>query len=116
MKNDEENIIDKFLNRYDMINNYSGNYQKIYKKPSKIKSIIGFISSLALLLILIRFFVFKLIYFMMLIPVILVFIYYAVNLFTKKGIGMPTFVQYKEDLEVENKATTKNEGTYRVDR
>ncbi len=97
MKNKDNNIIDKFLAHYDNMNAINENieYQKVYKKPSRFKCIVGFIFSLLCFIFLIAFFVFKVMYFVILLFNILILAYYAINLFTEKGIGLPKMVPVK---------------------
>ncbi len=110
MDNNEKNIVDKFLDGYEYANSERKCYKRVYQKPSKIKAIIGFIFSLIFFIILIRLFVFKILYFIILIGDIVVCSYYGINLFTKKGIGLPKTVEVIVDEEV----SQKNEDIYKV--
>lgn len=111
MNNNERNVVDKFLDGYEYANNEKIVYKRVYQRPSKIKSIFGFIFCLIFFIILIRFFVFKLLYFVILLFDIAVLSYYAINLFTKNGIGLPKTIEVKEEVE---EATKEHEDTYRV--
>lgn len=97
MENKEKNIIDKFLDRYEDINNSNIRYKKVYQRPSKFKSLMGFIFSLFVLIILLSMFVFKLLYLILVIGVILTSLYYGINLFTKKGIGLPKSIPVEDE-------------------
>lgn len=110
MDNNEKNIVDRFLDGYEYANSEKTCYKRVYQKPSKIKSIIGFIFSLIFLIILIRLFVFKILYFVILIGDLAVCSYYGINLFTKKGIGLPKTIEVIVDEEV----SQKNEDIYKV--
>lgn len=96
MDNKDRNIIDKFLDNYEKQNDSNLVYKRVYVKPSKFKTIIGFIFSFGFLIILIRFFTRKPFYFVLLIGDILAFIYYSLNLFTKKGLPLPKTVAVEE--------------------
>lgn len=97
MNNKERNIIDKFLDSYEKSSNTKKSYVKIYQRPSKLKSLLGFIFSLLCFIVLIRLFVFKVLYFVILIFNLLILLFYSINLFTEKGIGIPKNIEVKED-------------------
>ncbi len=103
---DDKNIIDKFLEGYTVANRNVSNttYKKSYQKPSKFKCIFGFIFSLIVFIILIRVFRTSILFFFILIGDLLCLIFYGVNLFTKKGIGIPKYVKdNKEDYDKKHK-------------
>lgn len=121
MKNNNTNIIDKFLSKYEEMNNSSNSsYRRVYTKPTKMKSICGFAFSLLLFIFLIRLFVFKLQYFIFLIVDLLVLAYYGLNLFTKNGFPLPSFIHINNEENESNPSvttsTTNNEKTYRIDK
>lgn len=121
MDNKEPNILDKFLNKYDELNTNRKSYQRIYKKPSKLKCITGLLFSVICFIFLIKLFVFKFFYFVFLIADLLIVSYYGINLFTEKGFALPTTVaaqsdQPEQNNQEENITTTNNESTYRIDR
>ena len=74
-------------------------YEKVYYKPKKWKSVLGFIFSLIFLISLIYVFGLNVnIYFIILfIGVAVICAYYAINLFTKSGFLLPKFVEKKEE-------------------
>lgn len=78
-------------------------YERVYYKPQKWKSLIGFVFSLIFLGALLFVFSFNVnIYFIILfIGVVVVCAYYGINLFTKSGFLLPKFVLKKEDKNVE---------------
>lgn len=97
MENREKNIVDKFLDNYESISNNQVRYKRIYQRPSKFKSFVGFVFSVVLLIMLLFMFVFKLLYFVIIIGVSIAVIYFGVNLFTDKGIGLPKNVPVVEE-------------------
>lgn len=99
MNNKEKNILDKFLDGYESYSNNNVRYKKIYVKPKKSKCIVGFGFSCILLVILLFMFVFDLLYFVIFIGVLLNALYYGINLFTEKGIGMPKRVPVTDDID-----------------
>lgn len=108
MDKKDKNIVDKFLDLYEKEDNYR--YKKIYVRPSKFKSIVGFIFSLIFLILLFTLFTPKPIYFVLLLGDLLIVLYYGCNLFTKNGIGLPKKVLVYEDDE----EYTKKENRYKV--
>ena len=94
MKN---NIIDKFLQTYDSINQRNSRIEtrRIIKKPKKFESILGFGLSLMVLIILLRHVALSPngMFFVILIFDLLFLAYYGVNLFTKNGFGLPATIQ-----------------------
>ena len=99
MDNKDRNVLDRFLDNYEKQNESNIVYKKVYEKPSKGKTIIGFIFSLGFFIILIRHFLLKPFYFFFLIGDILVLIYYSLNLFTKKGFALPKTLAIKEEKD-----------------
>lgn len=121
MNNNDKNIFDKFLGYYDNLNNRNKIYQRVYKKPSKVKCIIGFIFSILFLIFLIRLFAFSFLYFFLLLADLLILAFYSLNLFTKKGLPLPTTIPVKQTeaqsiKENTEQATTNHEGIYRIDK
>ena len=92
MNDKEKNIIDKFLDSYEK-NNVEKKYVRVIVKPSKGKAIFGFIVSLILLIVLLTLFSLTFMYFLFLIGDLLIVIYYGINVFTEKGIGLPKTVE-----------------------
>lgn len=110
MDNNEKNIVDRFLDGYEYANSDRKYYKRVYQRPSKLKAIVGFGFSLIFFIILIRLFVFKLLYFVILLGDLAILAYYGINLFTKNGIGLPKTIEVIEQEE----ASQTNEDTYRV--
>ncbi len=88
--------IKKIFNIY--LNSEDKEYQRIYVKPDKLKMIISFILSLAILYILLFIMHFKIqyIYLTILIVDILVLIFSGINLFTKNGIPLPKYIEIEK--------------------
>lgn len=99
MDNKNKNVIDKFLDGYEDYNEQKVVYKKVYEKPSKFKTAVGFIFSFGFFILLIRFFLLKPFYFILLIGDILALIYFSLNLFTKKGFSLPKVIAVKEEKE-----------------
>ena len=97
-KKDNKNIIDKFLEGYAVANEDSKQnpYKRVYQRPSKFKSIVGFIFSALIMFFLIRIFQFNFMFFLIFIPDLIILIFYSINLFTKKGIAIPKYVRKDE--------------------
>jgi len=106
--NGNKNIVDKFLDAYESQNTKNVEYVRTFKRPSKVKSIFGFIVSLIFFVILIRLFTLQIVYFFLLIGDVLILIFYGINVFTKKGIGLPKMV-VKENENIENDIINKDE-------
>lgn len=111
-------IVDKFLDGYDKYSNKETELKKIYVKPTKFRSGIGFVFSTLFLILLLTVFTFSLVYFLLLIGSLSIAIYYGINLFTEKGIGLPRTVEvpvkYEEDRQEIEIDTTKKSGRYKV--
>ncbi len=108
MNDKNKNIVDKFLDIYDEQNSNGAQYQKIYVRPSKTASFIGFVVSLFIFIIILSIFSLNIMFFLMFFICLGVLLYYGINLFTKKGIGLPrTIVVPKkyEDIESDNDNT-----------
>lgn len=88
------NLFDKFLDRYDAYNerNRRIEYRRIIKKPPMFECVLGFGFSFLILVVLIIYFSPTKMYFVILIGDLLFLAYYGVNLFTKKGFGLPATV------------------------
>lgn len=102
MNDDKKNIIDKFLETYEYGNNNQNVYKRIYQRPTKFKSIVGFIFCLIILIVLIILFVPKVIYFVLVLGDLIILAFYGINVFTKKGIGLPKTVLVKQEEKVED--------------
>lgn len=99
--NQDKNHLDRFLEGLTTEGNKKVVYEKVYVRPSKFKSVIGFIMSLIVLIILIGLFTLSVMYFVLIIGDVLVFVFFAVNAFTEKGFGLPKTIGYvvEEDEE-----------------
>lgn len=93
--NDNKGVVDKFLDSYDNYNTKKNSTQLItvYVRPTKFKSIVGFLFSLIMFVLLLTMFSFNLIYFLMLFGSLGVAVYYGINLFTPNGIGIPKTIE-----------------------
>ena len=99
MDPNEKNVVDKFLDAYEDINNSRPKKVRVYKRPSKIKCILYFgMSVLILLFVLITIgFYLNLPFIIFLLVDIGVGAFYGYNLFSKNGIGLPTYENKYED-------------------
>lgn len=111
-------IVDKFLDGYDKYSNKETELKKIYVKPTKFRSVIGFVFSALFFILLLTVFTFSLVYFLLLIGSLSVAVYYGLNLFTEKGMGLPRTVEVpvnseenRQEIEID---TTKKSGRYKV--
>ena len=86
MKDGKKNLFDTFLEKYDEYSSKKNVDIETYYRPSKGKSIFGFIFCLIMLIILIGFFHLSIVYFVILIGVLICLTYYGLNAFTKKGL------------------------------
>lgn len=94
----DKNMLDIFLDNYGTEKKVK--YKRVYVKPDKNKCIRGFIFSLIFLIILLFIITFSFMYFLLLLGDLLIFLYYTINLFTERGIGLPKIVPYyEEDFE-----------------
>ena len=103
--NQGRNNLDRFLEGLTQEGNKKIYYEKVYERPSKARSIIGFIISLIVLIIIIGLFTLSVMYFVILIVNILLLVFFGVNTFTEKGIGLPKTIPYvieEEEPEVED--------------
>ena len=104
--NRDKNNLDLFLEGLTEEGRKKIVYEKTYVRPSKAKSIFGFILSLATLIILVGLLTFNVMYFVLLIGNILILIFFSINTFTEKGLGLPRTIAYvlddEEDKEEEN--------------
>ncbi len=107
MKNN--GLVDKFLDSYDSYNQKKGQTKivTVYVRPTKFKSIVGFIFCLIFFVLLITMFTFNLFYFLMLLGSLAATIYYGINLFTPNGIGLPK--SFEVPIEEENLQEDINE-------
>lgn len=98
-----KNIVDKFLDIYDEQNSNNVRYEKVYVRPSKLASFIGFVVSLFIFIIILSIFSFSFMYLLLFFLCLAVLIYYGINLFTKKGISLPrTIVVPGEQVDNES--------------
>jgi len=99
--NQDKNNLDRFLEGLTTEGNKKIHYEKIYVRPSKLKSVIGFIASLIFLIIMIGLFTLSVMYFVLLIGTVLILVFFSVNAFTEKGLGLPKTIAYVEEEEEE---------------
>lgn len=108
--NHEKNNLDRFLEGLTSEGNKKIAYDKVYERPSKAKSVIGFIISLIVLVILIGLFTLSVMYFVLIIGDVLLLVFFGVNAFTDKGIGLPKTIAYVvEDEEPEEEYDDQEE-------
>jgi len=107
-----ENGIDKILNKIDEVGNKNYQYVRVYNKPGKVKSAIGFVASLIFLIIMIGLFSLNVMYFVLLIGSILIMLFFGINLFTEKGIGIPKTIRYEVKPEEEVEEVPEEEEEY----
>ena len=90
-----KNKLDKLLDFYEESGKRKSNLKKIYYKPSSGRSIFGFFFSFLFLIIL--FFVFgfqwRFMYLLLLFGDGIILFYYSMNLFTKRGIYLPKYIE-----------------------
>ena len=93
MDPNEKNVVDKFLETYEDIGNNTTRKVRVYKRPSQVKCIIYFVLSVLIFLtIIIKIgFYLNLPFILFLLADIAVGAFYGYNLFSKKGIGLPTY-------------------------
>lgn len=98
MDDKNKNIIDKFLDAYDSANadSKTSSYKRVYFRPSKFKCIVGLIFSGLIMFVLLGIFSFNFMYLIIFLVDLLFLLYYGINLFTKKGIGIPRYVKRDE--------------------
>ncbi len=96
-----DNGIDKIINKIDEVGNKNYQYVRVYNKPGKVKSAIGFVAALIFFIIMIGLFSWNVMYFVMLIGSVLIMLFFGINLFTKKGFGIPKTVRYEIKPEEE---------------
>jgi hypothetical protein len=99
--NQEKNGIDKFIEGFNEGSKKKVVYERVYVRPTKIKSILGFIASLIFLVILVGLLTFNVMYFVLLIGNIIILIYFSINTFTEKGIGLPKTIAIPVEEEEE---------------
>lgn len=85
MKDGNKNVFDTFLEKYDEYSSRKHVDFEEYYRPSKTKSIFGFVFCLIFFLIILRLFTFSIVYFVIFFGVLICLLYYGVNLFTKNG-------------------------------
>lgn len=100
MNNKDKNIIDRFLDDYEAVDT-SKDYQKVYRKPSKGKSISLFIVCIIFLILLILFmgFSFNMVNIVLYGGDLVLIIYYGINAFTKKGFVLPKYEKIKKKIK-----------------
>jgi len=107
--NQDKNNLDRFLEGLTTEGNKKIHYEKTYVRPSKLKSVIGFVASLIFLIIMIGLFTLSVMYFVLLIGTVLVLVFFSVNVFTEKGLGLPKTIAYVEEDEEEEEEPIENE-------
>ena len=94
--------LDGFLDGIAEESNRKKEYVRVYERPSKVKSVLGFIAALVFLVILIGLFTFNVMYFVLLIVNILVLVYFGVNAFTVNGFSIgKTYIVNADEEEPE---------------
>lgn len=90
MKNE---LLDKVLDKLHDNNTSYVEYTKIYYRPTKVKSIVGFVISLLFFLILLSGAVYSSpLFWGVIIIDFIILLYYGINLFTKDGFLIPKYV------------------------
>lgn len=116
--NDNKRILDKFLDSYDKYTEKKTKLVRIYVVPTKIRSFFGFLFSGIFFILLLTMFNFNLVYFMLLLGSLSIAIYYGINLFTDKGIGLPRTVEVpvteEEETKIEDINFDKKSNRYKV--
>ena len=110
--NQDKNRLDMFLEGLTKEGNKKIIYEKVYIRPTKFKSIIGFIASLIFFIILLGLFTFSVMYFVLLIGNILILLFFSINTFTEKGIGLPKNIAYVVSEEEDNQGEEIDEDAY----
>lgn len=105
----DKGMVDKFLEAYDKHSNKKTEYRRIIVKPSKAKCIFGFLFSLVFFLIVLSLFSFNFTYFIFFFGSLAVVLYYGINLFTEKGIGIPQTVEVPVVEDEEEKEEDEEE-------
>ncbi|MGN1371761.1 MAG: hypothetical protein ACI4XM_05770 [Candidatus Coprovivens sp.] len=104
-------IVDKFLDKYAERSSRKTELVKVYVKPAKWRSCVGFIISTIFFLLLLTIFTIKFYYFVMLFVSLIIAIYYGINLFTEKGLGLPRTIEVvvEEDDSIEESELNNQE-------
>ena len=97
----ENGFFDKIIDAYDKHTSKKTEYRKFVVKPSKARCIFGFLFSLVFFFIILSLFAFNLTYFIFFFGSLAVVLYYGINLFTEKGIGIVHTVEVPVEEEVE---------------
>ena len=97
----ENGFFDKIIDAYDKYATKKTEYRKYVVKPSKAKCIFGFLFSLVFFFIILSLFSFNLTYFIFFFGSLAVVLYYGINLFTEKGIGIVHTVEVPIEEEVD---------------
>lgn len=97
----ENGFFDKIIDAYDKHASKKTEYRKFVVKPSKARCIFGFLFSLVFFFIILSLFAFNLTYFIFFFGSLAVVLYYGINLFTEKGIGIVHTVEVPVEEEVE---------------
>lgn len=95
--NNKKNVLDSFLDKYEEINSTKKVDVETYYRPSKAKSIFGFIFCLIFMIILIRIFTFNIVFFVIFFGDLMCLIYFGLNLFTKNGFVIKQKYRVSED-------------------
>ena len=102
MKNEnEKNVVDKFLDKYEEVGVTRPDKVRVYKKPSKFICIRNFIISVLILFVMLFVFGFhkSLSYVLFLLADLCIALFYGINLFTKDGIALTTYVNKPKDKD-----------------
>lgn len=101
--NDKKNLIDSFLDKYEEMGAKKKVNIETYYRPSKVKSIFGFIFCLIFFLILLGIFHFSIVYMVIFIGDIVCLLYFGINLFTKNGFVIKQKYSVPEEYLVKDK-------------
>ena len=98
MNNKDKNIVDKFLDGYEQYTNNQPKKVRVYKKPSRFVCIRNFVIGVAILIVLLILgFNLSIQYILFFMGDLIVILFYGINLFTKDGIKLPTYIKVKKD-------------------
>lgn len=115
MNDDKKNIFDNFLDQYDKFSSKKRVNIETYYKPSKAKSLFGFIFCTIFMLILIRIFSFNVIFMFIFLGDLVCLVYFALNLFTKKGFLVKQKYYVPEDYLIQEDESNNEEKTNEIE-
>lgn len=108
MNDNKKNLIDSFIEKYDEYNSKKKVKVETYYRPSKAKSIFGFVFCLIFFLILLRIFHFSVIYLVIFIGDLVCLLYFGLNLFTKNGFVVKQKFSVPEEYLMEDEEQEEN--------